>query len=71
MPDVSLLITLSFPNQEPERGSLEAESIPDLIFQISGIRKMHQLLVIYKNDEGGRLHCHLGNIEKLQALSLV
>ncbi len=43
---------LSFPNHEPQSGSLKSERIPDLILQISGVGEMHQLLVIYENNEG-------------------
>ena len=41
------------------------------IFNISGIRKMHQVLIIHKNNKGRRLHRRLCNIEKLESSSLV
>ena len=61
----------ALPHDKMNGGSPEIEGFPDLIFNITRIRKMHQLLVIYENDEGRRADGHLRNIEQLQTPSLI
>ena len=47
------------------------KSIPDLVLQISYIRKMHQFLVIDKDNKCRRFYRNLCHIEDLQSSSSV
>ena len=61
-PNNILLIFLSFPYNEFQGSTLKAKCFPNLIFQISCIRKMHQVLVIYKDNKSWRFYRCLCNI---------
>ena len=60
-----LLSFLSFSYDELQRCPPEPEGIPDTVFQISGIRKMHQFFIIYKYNKCRRFYrylCHVINL---------
>ena len=66
-----MIFFLSFSDNKPEGGSLEAKGLPDLILNISGIGEMHQLLIIDKDYKGRGLYRYLGNVIQSQSLTLV
>ena len=66
-----MIFFLSFSDNKPERGSLEAKGLPDLILNISGIGEMHQLLIIYKDHKGRGLYRYLGNVIQSESLTLI
>ena len=64
VPTYSSLLFLSLPDNEFQRGSLKAKGIPDLIFQIPDIRKVHQFFVVYKDHKCRRFHRYLCDIDR-------
>ena len=54
-----------------QRCSFKAKGISDLIFDISCIREVHQLLVVNKYHKGRRFYSNLCDIVQSEALALV
>ena len=61
----SILPILALTDNELQRSSLKSERIADLVFQISCIGEMHQLLVVDKNNKCRRLHRYLCHIVEI------
>ena len=52
-------------------GALQAEYAADLVFQVSLIREVEELLVVAENDKVRGLDAHLGHVIDLQAAALI
>ena len=54
-----LLLSIPFADQEFQSRTLKSEGFADAVFQVSHIGEMHQLFVIYENNEGRRLYRYM------------
>ena len=62
---------VAFAHDHPDGRPIQAESLPDAVFQISSVGEVKQFRVVDKGDKGGRLYGGLGDVEQAQAAALV
>ena len=58
-------------HEKPDGGCRKPKGLADIIFHVSFIGKMHQLRLIHKQDERGRLNRYLCCIVDFQAAALI
>ena len=68
---ISLFLLSPLPDNEFKGSSPESKSVPYFIFDISCIRKVHQLFIVYKNYKSRRFYPNLSHIENLKPFPFI